>query len=44
MTDRPITETFTWQQTTLTRDRHPCRGGDLTNPQLQQMSGCRPTP
>ena len=41
--DQPIAETSTWQHTTLTRDRHPCRRRD-SNPQSQQASGRRPTP
>jgi len=41
--DRPIAETSTWQHTTLTRDRHPCRRRD-SFPQSQQASGRRPTP
>jgi hypothetical protein len=41
--DRPVAETSTWQQTTLTRDRHPCplRG---SNPLSEKASGRRPTP
>ena len=41
--DRPVAETFTWQHTTLTRDRHPCPRRD-SNPQSQQESGLRPEP
>jgi hypothetical protein len=40
--DRPVAETSTWQHTTLTRDRHPCRRWD-SNPQSQQPRGRRPT-
>ena len=41
--DQLVAETSTWQHTTLTTDRHPYRRRD-SNPQLQQASGCRPTP
>jgi len=41
--DRPVTDTSTWQHTTLTTDRHPCRRRD-SNSQYQQASGCRSTP
>jgi len=41
--DRPATETSTWQHTTLTRDKHPCSLRD-PNPQSQQANGHRPTP
>jgi hypothetical protein len=34
MSDQPVAETSTWQHTTLTRDRHPCRRRD-SNPQSQ---------
>ena len=40
--DRPDTETSTWQHTTLTRDKHPCPRRD-SYPQSQQASGRRPT-
>jgi len=33
----------TWQYTTHTRDRHPCRQRN-SNPQSQQVSSRRPTP
>jgi len=39
--DQPDAETFTWQGTTLTKDKHPwIRRG--SNPQSQQESGLRP--
>jgi hypothetical protein len=38
--DRPVVEISTWQQTSLTRDRHPCPQLD-SNPQSQQASGRR---
>jgi len=38
--DRPIADTSTWQQTTLTRDRHSCTRRD-SNPQSQQAGGRR---
>ena len=38
--NRPVTETCTWQQTTLTTDRHPWPWRD-SNPQYQQASGRR---
>ena len=41
-TDQPIAETYTWQHTTVTRDRRPCPRRDL-NPPSQQASGWRPT-
>jgi len=41
--DRSVAENSTWQQTTLTRVRHPCRRRE-SNPQSQRASGCRPTP
>jgi hypothetical protein len=34
--------TYTWQHTTLIRDRHPCFQRD-SNPKPQQASGSRPT-
>jgi hypothetical protein len=39
--NRPDAETSTWQHTTLTRDRHPCRRRE-SNPQSQQRSSRRP--
>jgi hypothetical protein len=36
--DQPYAKTATWQQTTLTRDRHPWPWRD-SNPQSQQASG-----
>ena len=41
--DQPEAETSTWQHTSLTPDRHPCRGQD-SNPQSQQANNRRPTP
>ena len=41
--DQPIAETFTWQHTTFTTDKHPCPHRD-SNPQSQQASGRRPKP
>jgi hypothetical protein len=38
---QPVAETSTWQQTTFTRERHPCPRRD-SNPQSQQASGLRP--
>ena len=43
MSDQPVVETFAWQHTTITTDRHPCSRWD-SNPQSQQASGRRPTP
>jgi len=43
MSDQPVTETSTWQHTTLTTDKIPCRRWD-SNPQSQQVSGRRHTP
>jgi len=40
--DKPHVETFTWQQTTLTRDRY-VRPSRYSNPQSQQASSRRPT-
>jgi hypothetical protein len=40
--DQPDAETSTWQHTTLTRDRHPCRRRD-SNPQSQRVNSRRPT-
>jgi len=41
--DQPDAGTSTWQHTTLTRDRHPCRRRD-SNPHSHQASGRRPRP
>ena len=41
--DQPVAQTSTWQNTTLTTDRHPCSRRD-SNPQSHQSSGRRPTP
>jgi hypothetical protein len=41
--DEPNVETSTWQNTTHTRDIHPCHRWN-SNPQSQQASGRRPTP
>ena len=41
--DQLVTETSTWQHTTLTTYKHPCPRRD-SNPQSQQASGRRPTP
>ena len=41
--DQSVTETCTWQHTTLTTDKHPCPWW-YSNPQSQQASGRRPTP
>jgi len=41
--DRPVTETSTWQHTTITRDRHSWLRWD-SNPQSQQANGRKPTP
>jgi hypothetical protein len=38
--DQPDTHTSTWQQTTFTKERHPCSQVN-SNPQSQQASGCR---
>jgi len=43
MSDQPITETSTWQHTTLTRDRSPRLWQD-SNPQSQQAKDCRSIP
>jgi len=40
--DQPVTEKSTWQQITLTRNRHPCLRC-YSNPQSQQENGRRPT-
>jgi hypothetical protein len=41
--DQPVTETSTWQHTTLTRNRYPCPRRE-SNSQSQQALGRRPTP
>jgi hypothetical protein len=41
--DQPDTVIYTWQHTTLTRDRHPWPRLD-SNPQSQQARGNKPTP
>jgi len=41
--DEPVSETSTWQQTTLTKDRHPCIWR-YSNPQSQLSRGRRPMP
>ena len=41
MRDRPIAETFTWQHTTLKRDRRSCHRRN-SNPQSKQAIGCSP--
>ena len=38
-----VAETFTWQHTTLTTERHPCSRRD-SNTQSQQVCGRSPTP
>jgi len=43
MGDQPDAENSTWQNTTSTRDKHPCRRR-YSNPQSQQANGPRPTP
>jgi len=40
--DQCVTETSTWQHTTLNTDRHPCPRWD-SNPQSQPASGLRPS-
>jgi len=40
--DQLVTETSTWQHTTLTTDRHPCPRWN-SKPQSEQGSGRRPT-
>jgi len=40
MNDQPYAQTSTWQQTTLTRERHPFPRWDA-NPQSQLARGCR---
>ena len=42
MSDKPVAETFTWQHTTLIRDRHPCpRGFRTRNPSKLMGGACR---
>jgi hypothetical protein len=41
--DQLVSETSTWQHTTLTTDRHPCPTRD-SNPYSQQANGRRHTP
>ena len=41
--DKSDAETFIWQQTTLTRDTHPCPRRD-SNTQSQQTNGHSPLP
>jgi hypothetical protein len=41
--DQPVTENSTWQNITITTDRHPCLRWN-SNPKSQQASGRRPTP
>jgi len=41
--DQLVAETTSWQNTTLTIDRHPCPRWQ-SNPQSQQANGRRPTP
>jgi len=41
--DQLVTETSTWQHTTLTTDRHPCPRRNW-NPQSQKASGGRTAP
>ena len=41
--DQLVTETYTWQHTTITTDKLPCPRWD-SNPRSQQASGRRPTP
>jgi len=41
--DNLVAVTCTWQNTTLTRDKHPCPLRD-SNPKYKQASGRRPTP
>jgi len=43
MNDQSVTETSTWQHTTLTTDKLPCPGWN-SNPRSQQASGRKPTP
>ena len=40
MSDQPVSETSTWQHTTLTTNKHPCPPWD-SNPQSQQANGLR---
>jgi len=41
--NQPATQNFTWQHTTLPRDKHPCARRD-SKPHSQQASGRIPTP
>ena len=41
--DRPVAETSTWQNKSVTTDRHPCLRRD-SNPQFRQANGRRRTP
>jgi hypothetical protein len=41
--ERPFAETYTWQRTQFTRDRHQCPLR-VSNPQSQQANGRRLTP
>jgi len=41
--DEPIAETYTWQHTTLTRERHQCPRRD-SNLQSQKANGRSPSP
>jgi len=41
--DQLVAETSTWQNTTITTDKHRCQLWD-SKPQSQQASGRRPTP
>jgi len=42
--DQPVTETSTWQHTTVTRDRQLYHRGGNSNPHSQEASGRRRTP
>ena len=41
--DQFVADTYTWQHTIITTNRHPCLRWD-SNPQSQQASGRRPKP
>jgi hypothetical protein len=41
--DQPVAVTYTWQHTTISREKHPCFLRE-SNPQSQQARGRRPTP
>jgi len=41
--DSPVAESYTWQHTTVTRNRYPCLLRD-SNPESQQANDRRPTP